>query len=538
MSGKPIKIFVFLFLPLLVLLIVNQLTQNSIGFIQTILAAAPILIVLVVMIVFHVGGQVAGPIGLLSGLLVAFQAFGLTSNILVISQVKGLLLSLFVLAVFLPALFLYNIVNQAGGIQSIALALENRIQDRGILLIVIAWAFSGMLEGLAGFGLPVAIVSPMLVELGLSPILAVAAVAIGHAWSVTFGDMGVIYQTLISVVKVVPVQLSMVAAIFLGISCLACGLAVAHLLKRLNKWPIVLVLALVMAVVQYAFVMLNIAALASFCAGLAGVSAAVLINNILMKFKNEKSAPMEWTLPLKMALLSYGSLTVLMSLIAIVTPIHQALGKFSWYVAYPEVTTLRGFTTAAVINQHYYPLLHPGTSILLIALISYFLNKRAKLYSSTNLWHIVSITEKAALPPAIGILSMVGLSALMDHSGMTNQLAELLSSFFKAAFPLVSPYIGMLGAFATGSNNNSNVLFAPLQEGIAILLKISPAVIVAAQTTGGALGSMIAPAKVIVGCSTVAAQGSDGEVLRKTIPYGLVIGLVMGIITMIFAIMY
>jgi lactate permease len=224
-----------------------------------------------------------------------------------------------------------------------------------------------------------------------------------------------------------------------------------------------------------------------------------------------------------------------MSLIAIVPPLHQALGKISWVVAYPEVTTLRGFTTAAVINQHYYPLLHPGTSILLIALISYFLNKRAKLYSSTNLMHIVSITVKAALPPAIGILSMVGLSFLMDHSGMTVQLAELLSSFFNAAFPLVSPYIGMLGAFATGSNNNSNVLFAPLQEGIAILLKISPAVIVAAQTTGGALGSMIAPAKVIVGCSTVAAQGRDGEVLRKTIPYGLVIGLVMGIVTMLFA---
>ena len=89
----------------------------------------------------------------------------------------------------------------------------------------------------------------------------------------------------------------------------------------------------------------------------------------------------------------------------------------------------------------------------------------------------------------------------------------------------------MIGAFATGSNNNSNILFGPLQEGIAVLLKLSPAVIVAAQTTGGALGSMIAPAKIIVGCSTVGLQGHDGDVLRKTIPYGIIIGLLMGCVT-------
>ncbi|NLF78839.1 MAG: L-lactate permease, partial [Chloroflexi bacterium] len=50
----------------------------------------------------------------------------------------------------------------------------------------------------------------------------------------------------------------------------------------------------------------------------------------------------------------------------------------------------------------------------------------------------------------------------------------------------------------------------------------------ASQTTGGALGSMIAPAKIIVGCSTVGLQGRDGDVLRVTLPYGLAIGLGMG----------
>ena len=86
----------------------------------------------------------------------------------------------------------------------------------------------------------------------------------------------------------------------------------------------------------------------------------------------------------------------------------------------------------------------------------------------------------------------------------------------------------MLGAFMTGSNTNSNVVFAPLQQQAAELLGISVAVILAAQTTGGALGSMLAPAKLIVGCSTAGLAGQEGKVLKKTLAPGLIIAGVVG----------
>ncbi|MCP4141750.1 MAG: L-lactate permease [Chloroflexi bacterium] len=78
-------------------------------------------------------------------------------------------------------------------------------------------------------------------------------------------------------------------------------------------------------------------------------------------------------------------------------------------------------------------------------------------------------------------------------------------------FPIISPFIGILGAFATGSNNNSNELFASLQESIAVFLKLSPTVMIAAQTASGSLGSMIAPAKIFVGSSTVGLPGRDDD---------------------------
>ncbi len=59
------------------------------------------------------------------------------------------------------------------------------------------------------------------------------------------------------------------------------------------------------------------------------------------------------------------------------------------------------------------------------------------------------------------------------------------------------------------------------------------AVILAAQTAGGALGSMVAPAKIIDGCSTARLSGQERPVIRQCVRYGLVITTIMGVITLI-----
>jgi lactate permease len=61
------------------------------------------------------------------------------------------------------------------------------------------------------------------------------------------------------------------------------------------------------------------------------------------------------------------------------------------------------------------------------------------------------------------------------------------------------------------------------------LIGINALVVLGAQTTGGALGSMLAPAKIIVGCSTAGLAGREGEVMRKTLSYGLLIAAFTGL---------
>jgi lactate permease len=55
-----------------------------------------------------------------------------------------------------------------------------------------------------------------------------------------------------------------------------------------------------------------------------------------------------------------------------------------------------------------------------------------------------------------------------------------------------------------------------------VALGLSVPFVLAGQTAGGAVGSLFAPAKVVVGCSTVAGS-SEAQVLKAITTYGLVI---------------
>jgi lactate permease len=512
-------------------------------FLQYFLAALPVLALLGLMIGPRWGAHKAGPAAWLAAVMVSGLAFGLTPSVFWVSQARGALLSLYVLAVLWPALLLYNVIDRAGGIRALGWGLERAAGDRGLLALLLAWAFSAFLEGMAGFGLPVAVVSPMLAAAGVSPVMAVAAVAIGHAWSVTFGDMGVIFGTLTGLVQMEPSALAHTAALMMAAACLLCGLATIRLLGLGRLWKHVLVLGLLMSVVQYGLATAGLAPLAGMAAGLAGVAGGVLAG-MLRRGRQTAAAghapiPAQpepaFRRPLVAALAAYGGLALLMTLIVWPGPVRAAFFPVAWQPHFPEVVTRAGFVSPAGAGQAFRFLMHPGSSILLVSLLAFAGYRRVGLNAAGDLRAAALATWRAAAPASLGIAAAVGLSTMMEYTGMTQLLARGLAFSLGEAFPLVSPLVGMLGAFATGSNNNSNVLFAPLQYSVAGLLQLDPGLLLSTQTAGGALGSMIAPAKIAVGCSTTGLKGREGDVLRRTLPVGLVIGLLLGLLALFFA---
>jgi lactate permease len=195
-----------------------------------ILASSPILLLFVLLTVFKWSGRKAGIISWLFSLGIAGLFFGLSLQVLWVSQIKGIIFSIYVLLVLWTALLLYNLNFRIGGISALTTWLEGIIPDPSLLKIILAWAFSAVLEGIAGFGLPIAVAAPMLAGLGVPPIQTVVASAIGHTWSVTLGNMGMVFQVLTSISEVEEAALIPTVALMMGLACVLCGIAVAVVL--------------------------------------------------------------------------------------------------------------------------------------------------------------------------------------------------------------------------------------------------------------------------------------------------------------------
>jgi lactate permease len=161
--------------------------------------------------------------------------------------------------------------------------------------------------------------------------------------------------------------------------------------------------------------------------------------------------------------------------------------------------------------------------LLAAAFIGYFVFKKQGKYQAGAARKILTQTSRSMGKSSISILAMVSMAVLMEHAGMTTALAAGLANGLQSVFPLVAPWIGALGAFITGSNTNSNVVFGALQLQTAQLLNLAAPVILAGQTAGAGLASILAPTKVIVGATTAGMSGREGEIMRKLIVYGLIL---------------
>jgi lactate permease len=204
---------------------------------------------------------------------------------------------------------------------------------------------------------------------------------------------------------------------------------------------------------------------------------------------------------------------------------------------FPAVETAFGWLTPAGPGRSISLFGHAG-ALLLYASIGAFLWFRWRgTFEPQNEYSGVIIARKTvrgSVKSTVSIVALVAMALTMQHAGMTQLLALGLSENTGALFPFLSPFVGALGAFVTGSNTNSNVIFAQLQQQTARAVGAAVPVILAAQTAGGAMGSVFAPAKVVVGVSTV-ADADEGKVLRLATAYGVGLLVVLGVLAWVWA---
>jgi len=595
------------------------------------LAALPILTILVLMLRLRWGGEKAGAAGWAVALLIAALRFGAGWQLLAYAQLKGVLLSLFVLYIIWAALLLFRVSDEAGALAAIGAGLPRLTPDRGLQALLLGWALGAFVQGVSGFGVPVAVIAPLLVGLGFPALAAVIISSVGHAWAVTFGSLGSSFYALVAATGRSGEELAPWSALMLGLCCLGCGAgtlwaAGGKRTLRAGLAPL-LFIGLVMAGSQFLCVTQGLWSLGGMVAGLAGLAAGVawarwqaprqaphavepaatnshpaqaphagggptvVGGSVTARPGPAQQAPhvgggptvvggsvtahpgpaqqaphvvggsvtahpgpaqqaphavggsvtahpgpaqqaphavggsvtAHPRMPLTWALFPYVLLVAIVLVAQLIPPVQDFLGQVVIRVQFPELATAGGWVTPAEEGRTIDVFGHAGALLMYASIITYLVFRHQRRYTPGTIRRIGRTIVQRAGRSSLGIAAMVGMAVTMEHAGMTHLLADGLARVAGPAFPLVSPFIGALGAFMTGSNTNSNVIFGGLQQRVATLVGVSPIIILAAQTAGGAIGSLFAPAKIIVGCSTVGLGGQEGPVLRAAMRYGLAI---------------
>jgi len=474
----------------------------------------------------------------LAAQVIAFTIFGATFEILQYSFIKAFFLSIDIILIIWGAMFLYQATKNAGTIQIIGNFLSELTDNKAFVGIFLGWLFPSFLQGMGGFGVPVAVSAPLLVSAGFTPTLAVVITSIGHGWGVTFGSMGSSFRTMMGVTGLSVEFLAPQAAILLGLSSLFCGIFVTYLSGGKNNFvksiPLVLLLFAILFSGQYILATNDLWVIAVTLPALISLGVSFLFvrffssysRNYLLNLSNAKKREV------LTAILPYLILVVLIVIFNFFSPLKEFFKPYTISVNFPELSTKFGFVTPAGPSKQINLFLHPGTIISISGLLSYALLRKRGYLADKKLKNIVIDSFKSSRNTSIAIFSLVGTAVVMNHAQMTNLLAEGISNILNPViYPVISPFIGALGAFITGSNNNSNVLFGMLQMQTAIFMDLPVALILAGQTAGGALGSIMAPAKVILGCSTVGLAGKEGQVISKLVVYTTSIILIIGLAT-------
>ncbi len=510
---------------------------------SVVVGAIPIAVVLVLMGGLRRPAWQAALAGLAVALVLAVTIWKMPAAMALESVAAGAVFALWpVMWIVVNALLLYNIAVRSGRFDALRRwVLQHLPDDQRVVLLVIGFCFGALLEGVAGFGAPVAITSALLIAFGLPPIQAITFTLIFNTAPVAFGALGAPITTLAAVTQLPVADLASMVGRQLPFMALLLPFYVIALyggLKSLRAlWPVLLVAGLSFGLAQFAasnFLSYELTDVLSSISSLLGTLAFLrfwkpaydpeyaldrdAVHSALVQDQAGQPAAWQGWLPW---------FTVALVVLVWTTAKLNLLGemKVAWPGLHNDVfITLYGKPYAAVWS---WQPLATGTSILFASAVTALLvglRPREVLAAARDTW----IQGRLAI---LTVMLIIGLAYLLNYSGIAYTLG-LGAASAGAFFPILSAFLGWLAVFLSGSDTSGNALFGNLQVVAARQLGLHPVLIAATNSTGGVMGKMISPQNIATGVAVTDLKGREGEVLRRTFKHSIILTLLLGLLVL------
>ncbi len=543
---------------------------------STLAAAAPVVVLLGSIAAFRLRIHLAALLGLAIALLISLEVFHMPARVLAATTAYGAAFGLFPIGwIILNVIFLYQLTVKMGLFSVLRDSLARVAPDPRVQVILIAFSFGAFIEGIAGFGTPVAITSAILIQLGFRPLHASGLALIANTAPVAFGSLGIPITTLEQVTGLDALKIScMVGRQLPFFSLLVPFWAVAAFAGwrgMLGVWPAALVAGGCFAVPQFLVSNLHGPWLVDT---ISGACSMVALLGLLRYWQPRPLPPQALSRILAPAPSSAGCAATEASAGpggATSALSSEAAGSWSrreifrawfpWLVLTAFILlwglphfkrTLDKFSAPSFAVPHLHkvvqrvpPVAPPGappepaefrlnflsatgTGILLAAVVaglSLGTNVRSLLTTwLESLWRI-----RFSL---LTITAMLALGNVTKYSGAdaTLGLALAQTGWF---YPFCGTLLGWLGVALTGSDTASNVLFGSLQRITAEQAGLSPILMVAANSSGGVMGKMVDAQSIVVASTATNWYGHEGNILRYVFFHSLALAVLMGVLILL-----
>jgi lactate permease len=513
---------------------------------STLVAAVPIVILLGAIAIFQIRSHFAALIGWSVALGLAIGVYKMPVDAAVASSVYGAAFGLFPIGwIILNVIFLYQLTVDRGHFEVLRDSLARVAPDARIQVILIAFAFGAFLEGMAGFGAPVAITAAILIQLGFKPLHASGLALIANTAPVAFGSLGIPITTLEQVtgldVHLVSAMVGRQLPFFSLMIPFWIVAAFAGWRAMIEVWPAALTAGLAFAVPQFLVSNFHGPWLVDLIAGATSIVATVLLLRFwkprevmsVAEVFAEPNKPVPGRGEVFRAWIPWGILTAFIlcwglpqtkaALDGMASPKFPVPHLHARVQRMPPVAPIDAAPEAAEFKFNY--LSATGTGILIAALVAGVVMGFGPAMMLRTYLRTVWRVRWSLLT----IAAMLALGNVTKYSG-TDATLGLALARTGTAYPFFGTLLGWLGVALTGSDTASNVLFGSLQKITAQQLGLSPILMGAANSSGGVMGKMVDAQSIVVASTATNWYGHEGAILRYVFLHSLALAVLMGIL--------
>ena len=475
---------------------------------MTALAAIPFLVFFILLFWKKSKLLTSSAAALLTTLVLVVLVWKMDTGFVFASLIKGTFIAFDIFLIVFGAIFFLDTLKSARIISSLCSYLETFSKDYRIQVILLAWFLENFLEGTAGFGSASTVVAPLLVAIGMAPILAASVSLLGNSTSVAFGAAGTPIRTGFAGLDVTGVPQLTATFNLIGFIVPAFMLWLASSGQPDRKRDFLE--ALPFAVFAgFAFVIpsLAVVGLGQEFPSIIGSVAGLLITLAAIKLRlfvpatvrslTGRDAPSE-KLPLKQVIFPYFLMIILL-----------IIGKF--FLSGMGIPVKFGLS-------HTFSLFNPGLIFIVSALPVVFSRSRGGDSLFPSLWSAI----KRSLEPFLVIAFMTAMVQLMIYSGENSTgylsiLNFLARVFITPLLPFLASVAGAFGTFLTGSATISNIMMGSLLSNAANIVGISSALILSIGLAGAAAGNIISIADIMPALAVLNIKNAERSVLKNVI---------------------